>query len=131
MGAGAFTPSLFLSTYDRGSQAYILTNVTVANPQVGTAAPVGSIVYALPPAVAFEQEVPTYTFQVDATAGSTLYQFTAYGSLDGVNFYSLGAIGSAGTPGLSVFVDKKVKYLTAALTTAPTGGTGVSCSFAA
>lgn len=127
----AFAPSLFNVAYDRSTLAYFLQNATVANPQVGTAAPVGSVVFALPPSAAFEQLPPTYTCQVDATAGSTLYQFTLYGSLDNVNFYSLGAIGSAGTPGLSAFVDKKVRYLTAALTTAPTGGTGVSCSFVA
>lgn len=124
-------PSPTLITYDRGNQAFILTGVSAANPQVGTAAPVGSTVYAMPPAVAFEQAPPTYTFQVDSASGApTLYQFTAYGSLDGVNFYSLGVIGSAGTLGLSAFVDKKVRYLTAALTTAATGGT-VSLSFAA
>ena len=127
----SFAPSLFLAAYDRSTQAYILQNVTAANPQVGTAAPVGSIVYSLPPSAAFEQLPPTFTFQVDATAGSTLYQFTAYGSLDNVNFYTLGTLGSAGTPGLTFLVDKKVRYITAALTTAPTGGTGVSCSFSA
>jgi|SRR5271166_2318595 len=126
-----FAPSPFLAAYDRSQQAYFLQNVTAANPQVGTAAPVGSIVYALPPGVAFEQLPPTITCQVDATTGSTLYQFTLYGSLDNVNFYSLGTIGAAGTPGLVQFVDKKVRYLTAALTTASTGGTGVSCSFSA
>jgi len=125
-----FAPSPLFVAYDRGSQAYFLQSVSAANPQVGTAAPAGSIVYAIPPAVAFEQEVPTYTIQVDASGGATLYQFTLYGSLDNVNFYSLGTIGSAGTPGLYTFVDKKVKYLTAALTTAVTGGTA-SCSFVA
>lgn len=128
---GAFAPSPFLVTYDRSLQAFVLQNATVANPQVGTAAPAGSIVYALAPAVAFEQSVPTYTFQIDATAGSTLYQFTVYGSIDGVNFYSLGLLGSAGTPGLASIVDKKIRFITAALTTAPSGGTGVSCSFCA
>jgi hypothetical protein len=124
-------PSQNFVTYDRGSQAIILQAVSAANPQVGTAAPVGSVVFALPAAVSHEQTPPTYTFQVDAASGTpTLYQFTAYGSIDGVNFYSLGTIGGAGTPGLSAFVDKKVRYLTAALTTAASGGT-VTCSFAA
>lgn len=127
---GTFAPSPFFVTYDRGQQAYILQSVSTANPQVGTAAPAGSIVYALPPAVAFEQTPPTYTFQVDASAGATLYQFTAYGSIDGVNFYALGALGSAQTPGLYAFVDKKVRFVTAALTTAVTGGTA-SVSFIA
>ena len=128
---GAFAPSPFVVAYDRSTQAYFLQNVTAANPQVGTAAPVGSVVYALPPSAAFEQLPPTIMVQVDATAGSTLYQFTLYGSLDNVNFYSLGVVGSAGTPGISAFVDKKVRYLTAALTTGASGGTGVSCSFSA
>jgi hypothetical protein len=127
---GVFDPSPTLSTYDRGTQAPILTAVSGANAPVNNAAPAGSIVYAIPPSVPFEQTPPTFTFQIDASAGATLYQFTAYGSLDGVNFYSLGTLGTAGTPGLFTLVDKKVRFLTAALTTAVTGGTA-SCSFAA
>lgn len=116
-------PSPFIATLDRGTQNYILINAVATNAQVNTAAPVGSVILAVPPSASFELAPPTYSFQLDAfgTPGAVV---TAYGSLDGVNFYTLGALQSAGTYGIFSIVDKKVRYITAAVTAyAGSGGT--------
>lgn len=116
-------PSPTFLTLDRGQQNYVLINAVATNAQSGTAAPVGSTVYAIPPAVSVEQGPPTYTFQLDAF-GSPAAVVTAYGSIDGVNFYTLGALQSSGTYGVFSVIDKKVRFLTAAVTTyAGSGGT--------
>lgn len=114
-------PSPTFLTLDRGCQNYILINAGATNAQVGTAAPVGSTVFAIPPGVSFEQAPPTFTFQLDAF-GTPAAVVTAYGSLDGVNFYTLGALQASGTYGLFTIVDKKIRFLTANVTAY--GGSG-------
>lgn len=116
-------PSPTLLTYDRGTQAYVLVNQTAAQTQTGTALPAGSTAFAIPPAVSFEQAPPTYTFQLDAF-GSPAAIITVLGSLDGVNWYSLGALQASGTYGLFAIVDKKVRFISAyASTYGGSGGT--------
>lgn len=116
-------PSPTFLVLDRGQQNYILVNQGAVQTQTGTAQPAGSTAYWIPPSVANEQGPPTYTFQLDAY-GAPACVVTVYGSLDGVNFYSLGALQASGTYGIFSIVDKKVRCITAAATTY--GGSGGS-----
>ena len=116
-------PSPTFLTLDRGCQNYILVNQGASQSFSNAALPAGSTAFAIPPAVANEQGPPTYTFQLDAlgTPGAVI---TAIGSLDGVNWYTLGAMQSSGTYGLFSVVDKKVRFISAyASTYGGSGGT--------
>jgi|SRR5581483_1876799 len=133
--------------YERGSQAFILQNITTAgggNDVSGTTAPANAKVYSIVPTVARGQ-LPTYSaFQVDLGGGTaTSIKINIYGSLDGVNFYVIGTltitsgtVGAIFTPGAGettspIGFPASVKYLTAGWVSGTlAGGTGLSISFA-
>src|SRR5206468_401436 len=105
-------PSKFLQTYERGSFAPILSLATAGNPQVGTAAPVGSIVYGSAPCLGIAQQARSFSSQVDLV-GAPNFIVTVYGSNDGTNFYSLGT--GITVSGIRFLVDTPMRYITAAL----------------
>ena len=119
------SPSPLFIAADRGVQNFIYTNVQATNSTVSTvsgsgpvAAPVNATVLAMPSI--FSKDGANYdtTIQVDPYVGSAV--IVALGSIDGVNFYSLGAV----VPGLNFLSNQKVKYLTAAVVTyTGSGGT--------
>src|SRR5579872_7441692 len=93
-------PSASLVTYDRATQAYFFEGQTGSQTFTGTTLPTGSVAYALPPNVGHEQGEKDVTFQVDVVGTATTTVVTLLGSLDGVNFYSLGAINGTGGAGM-------------------------------
>lgn len=114
-------PSPFLKTLDRGQQNYILINQGAVQTFTGTTKPAGSIGYAIPAVVDDEQGPPTVTFQLDAF-GTPAAVVTAIASLDGVNWYTMGALQSSGTYGIFSIVDKKARFWSAYVSTY--GGSG-------
>lgn len=116
------SPNPLLTAYERGSAGVILTAAKATNVQVGTAPPPNSTVFAISPAVTNDQDTATFTFQLDVV-GAPAAVVTAYGSVDGNNYYTLGALQASGTYGLFFLVDKKVRYLTAAVTAYGGNGT--------
>lgn len=113
--------------YERGSQGVLISNAVAAVAQVGTAAPVGSAVFALPPSVSRGQLPFNVTVQVDFGGAPTGVSVKLLGSLDGVNFYPLGiAITAAGLQDITA----TVRFLAASIA-ATTFGTGISVSFSA
>lgn len=116
------SPNPLLTAYERGSFGVILTAAKATNAQVGTAPPPNSMVFAISPAVTNDQDTATFTFQLDVV-GAPAAVVTAYGSADGNNYYSLGALQASGTYGLFFLVDKKVRYITAAVTAYAGNGT--------
>lgn len=116
------SPNPLLVAYERGSFGVILSAAKATNAQVGTAPPPGSTVFALAPTVANDQQPGIYMFQLDV-ANAPAAVVTVYGSLDGNNYYTLGALQASGTYGLFAIVDKKVRYITAAVTAYAGNGT--------
>lgn len=124
------TPKDTLATYDRGSQAFLITNAVATVLQVGIAQPLGANAYGLPPVLQRGALNPNYAIQVDigAGAGFTALVINILGSLDGINYYSIytiddvltsasGAIRFAAGAG-------QVRYLSASITTyTPAAGT--------
>lgn len=121
-----------LLSYDRGSQAYFFTAVTGTQTFTGTAQPSGSTAYSVPPSRADETGNPDITIQIDITGTATTTVVTLLGSLDGVTWYSLGAINGTGGAGI-FFVSKliapsaKLRYVTAYVS-AIGSATNVACS---
>lgn len=122
-------------TYDRGTQQYFFTAQAASQTFTGTALPAGSIGYALPPAQAIEQGAKDVTLQIDVVGTGTTTVVTLLGSLDGVNWYSLGAINGTGGAGL-FFVSKliapgaKIRFISAYVSAIGTA-TSAAGSFAA
>lgn len=119
-------------SYDRGQQAYFFTAVTGNQTLTGTTLPPGSTAYGLPPATAVEQGVDDVTIQVDVTGTATTTVVHVLGSLDGVNFYDIGALN--GTGGAGIFSTSKVyspgfkfRYISAYVSAIGTA-TSVACS---
>lgn len=117
-------------TYDRGSQAFIFPlSATNANQQqVLQAAPTGATVFAMIPTVSRGQNPYQLAIQVRTSGTVTGLSVQMLGSLDGVNFFSLGS--AITTPGISSLPNFPVRFITAAIATF-TGGGSVEVSFAA
>jgi hypothetical protein len=119
-------------TYDRGQQAYFFEAQTGSQTFTGTALPAGSTAYAMPPSVAVEQGLPNASLQVDIVGTATTTVVTLLGSLDGVNYYSLGPINGTGGAGL-FFAPKliapgaKIRYISAYVS-AIGSATNATCS---
>lgn len=126
-------PSPQLNAYERTSQAFIFNQVSATQTQTGTAAPSGANIYGMTGVVSRGQLPYNLALQIDVSGG-TLSALTVnlLGSLDGVNFYSLGSENSA-TGGLFPFSGILARYITASITvfTSSGGSPVVSVSFAA
>lgn len=124
--------SPFIVAYDRGTQAYFYTAVTGSQTLTGTALPTGSTAFSLPAAKAIEQGAADVTIQIDITGTASTTVVHALGSLDGVNFYDLGAINGTGGAGI-FFLSKliapgaKLRYLSTYVSAIGTA-TNVACS---
>lgn len=120
-----------LSAYERGGQAYFIKAASGNLAQVGSAQPVGTIAYGLPPTNSNDQLPEMIIIQIDAT-GSLAGNVNLLGSLDGVNFYPLpgGTIAFvAATGSISSNFGVGARYITVSIT--GTSGTGtVTVSFA-
>ena len=135
------SPSANFITYDRGQTAYFFKNAvavatqsTVAGYGNSLGAPSGSVVYALPSSKAYEGGTQDVMIAVDAYGASSTQGpsavVTVYGSLDGVQFYSLATLTTVTTVGALFSLSKlvtpgiKPKYITAGVTSyAGSGGT--------
>lgn len=116
--------------YERGNQAMIYAlSATAANQQqVGQAAPAGATVFAMAPTVSRGQNPYQYAVQIRTSGTVTGLSVQMLGSLDGVNFFALGA--AITTVGISSLPNYPVRFITAAIATF-TGGGQVEVSFAA
>lgn len=126
------------TAYERGSQALLIAAATAVVTQVGQAAPVGALIFSLPPVVSRGQ-LPSYiSVQVDGNlaVGDIV---NLLGSLDGVNFYVIAsATAGAGPTGLvtakgGIFdtpLVAVVRFVTASITTKGNANP-VSVSFSA
>lgn len=120
------TPKDTLLTYDRGSQAPIITGATTTVLQVGTAQPLGANAYGLPAVIQRGQMNPNYAVQIDINLASGTGAFSALvvnilGSLDGINYYIIYTITTA-TGGIFFAAGAgQVRYLSASITTATVG----------
>lgn len=110
---GSFAPSPFLQVYERGSFASILSGVSATNAQVGTAPPVGSIVYMISPSVERGQTPSEFTIMV-TYAGAPTATVEVYGSADGLTFFPIDP--SITNSGLWFLSGAKLRAITAAVT---------------
>ena len=121
-------PSPTFAMFERGQQNYLLVNQGAVQTFTGTALPAGSTALGVPPSRVAEEAISDFTIQLDAfgTPGAVVHLL---GSLDGVNFYDLGAVQAAGTYGV-FFSSKlitpgvKLRYISAYVSAyAGSGGT--------
>lgn len=81
-------------TYDRGSQAFIITGATTNVAQVGSAKPVAATAYGIVGALSRTLQPPNLGLQIDVggTGALTSGTVNVLGSLDGVNFDVIGTV---------------------------------------
>lgn len=124
------TPSDKLFTYDRGSQAFLISAATSTTgyQQVALAAPVNSNVIGFPAIIERGQMNPNYAVQIDiaGTGALSALVLSILGSLDGINFYEIYRIsdvtGTAPTGGIRFSSGAaQVRYISAALITVTVG----------
>jgi hypothetical protein len=128
-------PNPNLSSYERTTQAIIFNQVTANQAQVGTAAPAGAKVYGMAGVVARGQLPYNLVMQCDVGGTGSLnagLTVTLLGSLDGLNFYSLGSF-QASAGAIQPFSGILARYLTASVSeySAASGAPSVTVSFSA
>jgi len=121
--AAQFDPNPACLSYDRGTVGTLLNAVTTTTAQVGNAQPVGANAYGLPFTRSNSDMIDQITLQIDAT-GTLAGTVTLLGSLDNLNFYSLGTyVVTAATgqeiPNLGI----ASRYISASFTGATGSGT--------
>jgi hypothetical protein len=116
--------------YERGSQAIIFPMAATNSnqQQVGQAAPTGATVFALIPSVSRGQNPYQLAVQVRTSGTVTGLSVQLLGSLDGTNFFPIGAAITAA--GISSLANFPVRFVCASIASF-TGGGSVEVSFAA
>jgi hypothetical protein len=132
-----FTPSPTIFSYERGQQMFLIGQEPITGggaaatgnvPQVGNAAPVLANICSIPPTRSNSDFPEEITLQIDAT-GTLAGTVTLLGSLDNVNFYSLGTfVVAAGVGQIIPNFGVSARYLSASFTGASGTGT-VTVSF--
>ena len=117
-----------IQSYERGTQGMIfpLSATNVNQQQVGQAAPAGATVFGMVPTVARGQEPVYAAIQVRTSGTVTGLSVQVLGSLDGVNFFAIGAAITA--QGITALYPFPVRFITASIA-AFTGGGQVEVSF--
>lgn len=110
-------PSPKIFAYERTTQSIILDGVTANAAQVGNAAPVAANVYGMVGVVSRGQLPYNLVLQVDVASGvlASSPTVTLLGSLDNVNFYSLGSVVVPVGGGIFPFSGILARYITASL----------------
>lgn len=136
--ASSPAPNPLINAYERTTQSFFFNAVTANQPQVGQGAPAAAKQYAMVGVVSRGQLPYNLVVQVDISgsgalaAGNTI---TLLGSLDGVNYYSIGSIviPAGATGGIFPFSGILARYITASLTgyAAASGAPAITASFSA